>query len=156
MRHGHGTEQSAQSRTVKTKAVPPIPIANGGHGTNLTWRRDELRSDPINEQAKGCDEDERCKGGNHKMRPGCNERSSRAPERRSRLLISIQRWRGQGVLSEVRALALLLFLRRLAGDVSGFVAIRLLKPLFVPRLESAGEVQTSKLGEKRHHFAGRG
>ena len=71
-------------------------------------------------------------------------------------LIGVQRWRGKRMLREVRALALLLPLRRLAGNVPSFVSIRLLEPLFVPRLESTGEVQTSKLGEKRHHFAGRG
>ena len=37
--------------------MPPIPIANRGHGTNLTERRDEMRSDPINERAKGSDEE---------------------------------------------------------------------------------------------------
>ena len=69
-------------------------------------------------------------------------------------LIGVQRWRGKRMLREVRALALLLPLRRLAGSIPSFVSIRLLEPLFVPRLESTGEVQTSKFGEKRHHFCG--
>ena len=80
--------------------------------------------------------------------------SVRSQDRRCMDLIGVQRWRGKRMLREVRALALLLPLRRLAGSIPSFVSIRLLEPLFVPRLESTGEVQTSKFGEKRHHFCG--